>query len=147
MLTAQQNRNQKHRDRMQTDPTYAKAYGDHYKELHRKRMESPEYSTKHRAYHKEVGRVYREKDIRPNWNSMKQRCYNEDHVGYKYHGIKGVEVCDEWIDNYERFEEDMFDSYIDGYCLHRIDNDGDYSKENCIWMSHSEHTTHHRSEA
>lgn len=30
------------------------------------------------------------------WQSMKQRCYNQNHPEYPSYGAKGVLVCDEW---------------------------------------------------
>ena len=35
--------------------------------------------------------------------SIKQRCYNPKHKGYKYYGGKGIKICDEWLYNFLNF--------------------------------------------
>jgi len=37
------------------------------------------------------------------WLTMKDRCYNPQHTGFKYYGGKGVVMCDEWRDSFESF--------------------------------------------
>ncbi len=71
--------------------------------------------------------------------NMRTRCNNENGTGYKYWGGKGIKVCDEWLENRQAF----FDWAIEnGYGprlqLDRIDNNGDYSSDNCRWVTSSE---------
>lgn len=66
------------------------------------------------------------------WYMMIQRCNNPINEAYKYYGARGITVCDEWL-NIENFINDMFPSYKEGLTLDRINNDGNYSKDNCRW--------------
>ena len=41
------------------------------------------------------------------WCSIKNRCYNEKSVDYKFYGAKGITMCDRWLKSFESFYEDM----------------------------------------
>jgi hypothetical protein len=69
------------------------------------------------------------------WKAMKSRCYSPCHSESNYQ-VKLIEVCDEWVDNFERFFSDMGRAPSDDHSLDRIDNDGDYCKSNCRWATH-----------
>jgi len=70
---------------------------------------------------------------------MKQRCYDEKTIGYKYYGGKGIKVCDEWLDSFESFYEwAMNNGYKDDLSIDRIDGNKDYCPENCRWATTSE---------
>jgi|JI10StandDraft_1071094.scaffolds.fasta_scaffold294197_2 hypothetical protein len=65
--------------------------------------------------------------------SMIARCLNQQHVGYRNYGGRGITVDPKWL-NYRGFVEDMGER-PDGFELGRTNNDGDYCKENCQWVS------------
>ena len=65
---------------------------------------------------------------------MKARCNNPNHVSYKNYGGRGISVCDEWNNDYKAFYNDMIEDFFEGAELDRIDNDKNYSKENCRWV-------------
>ena len=41
------------------------------------------------------------------WAGMVKRCTDKNHVSYKYYGAKGIKVCDEWVNDIEKFISDM----------------------------------------
>lgn len=72
------------------------------------------------------------------WKGMKDRCYNTNATDYKYWGGKGIKVCDRWLESFENFLEDTWDSFEEGKTLDRIDGNKDYCKENCRWATAKE---------
>lgn len=78
------------------------------------------------------------------WQDMKTRCTNPKHRSYKNYGGRGIKICDKW-NNFTGFLEDMYITYIEHYNTHngdtsidRINNNGDYEKENCRWTTNLE---------
>ena len=73
-----------------------------------------------------------------NWTSMRQRCMSPNQTGYERYGGKGIEVCDEWKNSFEKFMEDMGERPSSNHSLDRIDNTKGYFKENCRWATAKE---------
>jgi hypothetical protein len=65
------------------------------------------------------------------WKAMKARCSAPCNK-HKNYQKKGLIVSEEWINNFEKFLEDM-GPCPEGYSLDREENDKGYSKENCRW--------------
>ena len=80
------------------------------------------------------------------WAGMKGRCHNPDHVDYYSYGEKGVTVCQEWRDSFERFLTDMGRRPTDNHTIERVDVYGDYSPDNCIWLEKEEQAKNKRKE-
>lgn len=75
------------------------------------------------------------------WYNIKRRCYDEDNLGYKNYGERGIKMYIEWLDNPEAFciwIEQNLGPRLKGYSLDRIDNDGNYEPGNLRWATKSE---------
>jgi len=72
------------------------------------------------------------------WRSIKTRCLNPNFDQYDDYGGRGITVCDEWIDSFETFLKDMGSRPSNKHSIDRIDNDKNYCKENCRWVTRKE---------
>ena len=57
-----------------------------------------------------------------------------------------ITICKEWLE-YTNFKKDMFDSHFVGATLDRVNNNKGYNKENCQWLTKSEHAKKTRKES
>lgn len=68
------------------------------------------------------------------WCAMKKRCINKKDSGYKNYGKRGITVCDEWKNNFEKFYEwSMNNGYKENLTIDRINVDENYRPGNCRW--------------
>lgn len=76
------------------------------------------------------------------WASMKQRCDNKKSLDYKFYGGRGISYIKRWSD-FNKFLKDMGDP-PHGLVLDRINNNKNYSKSNCRWVSHKKNCNNRR---
>lgn len=68
------------------------------------------------------------------WNAMKRRCYYKKDSCYDIYGGRGIEVCDEWKNDFMNFYNwAMENGYNDTLSIDRVDVDGNYEPNNCRW--------------
>lgn len=72
------------------------------------------------------------------WISMKQRCNNPNDNNYYRYGGRGIIVCDRWLNSFEDFYEDMGPRLSEDHSIDRLDNDGNYEPDNCMWADYDQ---------
>ena len=84
------------------------------------------------------------------YTAMLQRCRNENSHAYDFYGGRGIGVCDRWIEGvgeltgFETFVCDMGLRPSGDRSIDRIDNDGDYTPDNCRWATPLEQSRNNR---
>ncbi len=71
------------------------------------------------------------------WKQVKVRCYNKNSSRYSSYWARWIIVSSEWHD-FQNFYRDMWPTYKEGLTLDRTDNNWNYCKENCRWVTYKE---------
>lgn len=69
------------------------------------------------------------------FSGMKKRCYNTNSQFYKNYGGRGIEICDEWLSDYQNFKKWAWENgYSDELSIERVNVNGNYEPSNCTWI-------------
>lgn len=68
------------------------------------------------------------------WSSLRGRCNNKENPKYPRYGGRGITVCDRW-NSFENFFLDMGVKPTPEHSIERLNNDGNYDPDNCIWAT------------
>ena len=83
--------------------------------------------SKHNSTHTRLFRI---------WRGVKSRCYNPNVSEFKNYGGRGIKMYDEWIDDFESFQKwALQNGYAEDLTIDRVNNDGDYTPDNCRWTT------------
>lgn len=89
--------------------------------------------------------------LRGRFNSMHNRCYNQKCKSFRCYGGRGIAVDDRWH-NFDLFVLDLLPDFLKktslwgvaNTTLERINNDGNYAKSNCKWVTMREQAKNKR---
>jgi len=77
------------------------------------------------------------------WKGMRQRVLDVRDKAYPRYGGRGIRIAPRW-DSFENFLTDMGLRPSADYSLERVDNNGDYSPQNCKWILKSRQARNRR---
>jgi hypothetical protein len=78
------------------------------------------------------------------WIGIVQRTTNTKSLAWNNYGGRGIDIDPSWL-KFEQFFEDMGFAPSPAHSVERIENDGEYRKENCRWGTSEEQSRNKRS--
>ncbi len=78
------------------------------------------------------------------WDGIKKRCYQHNATGYKNYGGRGIKMCENWRISFWNFVKEMGEKPFKLATIERLNNNQDYSKENCKWATPKEQSENKR---
>lgn len=96
----------------------------------RQRDSKGRYMPIHNGKHTKLYRV---------WCGIKERCNNPNNKKYYRYGGRGIAVCEQWQDDFDSFRSwALSNGYEEGLTIDRVNNDDNYSPDNCRWVTRRE---------
>lgn len=71
------------------------------------------------------------------WDSMIRRTINIQNPAFKNYGARGISVCEKWRDPMGFINWALINGYKEGLEINRINNDGNYTPDNCDFVTHA----------
>ena len=74
------------------------------------------------------------------WSDIKKRCYNHKSISYKWYGARGIQIYEEWKNDFQAFKayvETLSIPIGTNLSLDRINNDMNYEPNNLRWTNQS----------
>jgi hypothetical protein len=78
------------------------------------------------------------------WDGIKKRCYQIEATGYSNYGARGIVMCDSWKSSFWNFVNDMGNKPFSSSKIERLNNNANYSKDNCVWASSKQQAENRR---
>ena len=78
------------------------------------------------------------------WKHIKGRCLNKNIKEYIFYGGRGITICEEWKNSFDKFFKHIGKKPFSNAQLDRIDNNGNYELGNVRWVTPSENCNNRR---
>lgn len=69
------------------------------------------------------------------WHDMKDRCYRKNNSDYKDYGGRGITVCKEWLNDFQKFYDWAINKWQKRLIFDRINVNGNYEPNNCRFVT------------